>query len=99
MRRLHCGMSLTLLPGLAQVRFLTWGGNIVSNKSPIVTQIPVMPVVYPATGVATFQVAAYDPDYGSRRDQARAVAFSLRLGGMQSKPLNPMTRPCRSVSS
>ena len=59
------------------VRFLTQKKNggpessIVSNRSPIVAQIPVMPVVYPPSGTATFQVAAYDPDYGSRKDQVR----------------------------
>jgi len=57
------------------IRFLTScvGGscNIITNKSPIVAQIPVMPIVYPASGIANFQVAAYDPDFGDRKDQVR----------------------------
>lgn len=59
------------------VRFLTTGCSsaagctIISNRSPVAAQIPVMPVVYPASGVASFQVAAYDPDYSTRQDQVR----------------------------
>uniref|UniRef100_A0A061RNA4 LamG-like jellyroll fold domain-containing protein n=1 Tax=Tetraselmis sp. GSL018 TaxID=582737 RepID=A0A061RNA4_9CHLO len=44
---------------------------VVNNRSPIVAQIPVLPVMYPESGIARFQIPAYDPDFGDRRDQVR----------------------------
>ena len=81
------------------VRFMTQGGVVVDNRSPIVMQIPVMPVVYPPSGTATFQVAAYDPDYGDRKDQVRLHGAPNPPPALLLPPLPEPQAPCLAPSA